>query len=92
MKAVRVVRARPGHHDDWTLQLGDSAIVADAIDVMRRIAPTALDAVAGYAVFGVRVQSATLLRDGDRLELLEALQIDPKDARRRRAAASRGQG
>jgi len=92
VKAVRVVRARPGHHDDWTLQLGDSAIVADAIDVMRRIAPTALDAVAGYAVFGVRVQSATLLRDGDRLELLEALQFDPKDARRRRAAASRGQG
>jgi len=92
VKAVRVVRARPGHHDDWTLQLEDAATVADAVDVMRRTAPAALDAVAGYAVFGVRVQPDTLLRDDDRLELLEALQIDPKDARRRRAAASRGEG
>ncbi|MCD9005619.1 RnfH family protein [Luteimonas sp. XNQY3] len=92
MKAVRVVRARPGHHDDWTLQLDAAATVADAVEAMRQAAPTALDAVAGYAVFGVRVQPAALLRDGDRLELLEALQIDPKDARRRRAAASRGVG
>jgi len=92
VKTVRVVRAWPGHHDDWTLQLDGTATVADAIEVIRQTAPTALDAVAGYAVFGVRVQLATLLRDGDRLELLEALQIDPKDARRRRAAASRGDG
>jgi len=92
VKTVRVVRAWPGHHDDWTLQLDGTATVADAIEVVRQTAPTALDAVAGYAVFGVRVQLATLLRDGDRLELLEALQIDPKDARRRRAAASRGDG
>ena len=27
MKAVRVVRARPGYHDDWTLQLEDAATV-----------------------------------------------------------------
>lgn len=92
MKAVRAVRARPGHHDDWTLQLDDAATVAEAIEAIRQIAPASLDAVAGYAVFGVRVQPTTLLRDGDRLELLEALQIDPKDARRRRAAASRGGG
>jgi len=89
---VRVVRARPGRHEDWTLRLGEAATVADALDVMRRTAPDALDAVAGYAVFGVRVQPESPLRDGDRLELLEALQIDPKDARRRRAAASRGEG
>ena len=91
MKAVRAVRAKPGRYDEWTLQLDDAATVADAIEVVRQTAPTALDAVAGYAVFGVRAQLATLLRDGDRLELLEALQIDPKDARRRRAAASRGE-
>jgi len=87
-----VVRARPGRHEDWTLRLGEAATVADALDVMRQTAPDALDAVAGYAVFGVRVQPGSPLRDGDRLELLEALQIDPKDARRRRAAASRGEG
>ena len=92
MKQVRVVRARPGRHEAWTLQTEDAATVADALDTMRAIAPEALVAVAGYAVFGVRVQLATLLRDGDRLELLEALRVDPKEARRRRAAASRGEG
>ncbi len=39
----------------------------------------------GYAVFGIRATSATVLCDGDRLELLRGLQADPKDARRRRA-------
>lgn len=92
MKSVRVVRAWPGRHDDWTLQLDDAATGADAIELIRQLAPAALDAVAGYAVFGVRIQADALLREGDRLELLEALQIDPKDARRRRAAASRGEG
>ncbi|MDR6990757.1 RnfH family protein [Luteimonas sp. 3794] len=90
MKTVRVVRARPGRHAAWALQLDIDASVADAIVAIRQIAPEALDAVAGYAVFGVRVQPETVLGDGDRLELLEALQTDPKDARRRRAAASRG--
>ena len=37
------------------------------------------------AVFGRRVSDATILHDGDRLELLRALVIDPKQARRRRA-------
>ncbi len=41
--------------------------------------------LAGMAVFGRRVSDATILHDGDRLELLRALVIDPKQARRRRA-------
>ena len=92
MKSVQVVRAWHGHHAHWTLQLDDNATVAQAVDAIRRTAPHVLDAVAGYAVFGVRVQEASQLHDGDRLELLEALQADPKDARRRRAAASRTPG
>jgi putative ubiquitin-RnfH superfamily antitoxin RatB of RatAB toxin-antitoxin module len=38
------------------------------------------------AVFGERVAATDYLRDGDRVELLRSLLIDPKDARRRRAA------
>jgi putative ubiquitin-RnfH superfamily antitoxin RatB of RatAB toxin-antitoxin module len=38
-------------------------------------------------VFGVRATGETVLRDGDRLELLRPLLADPKDARRRRAEA-----
>jgi len=36
-------------------------------------------------VFGRIVQGATVLRDGDRVEIYRPLEIDPKDARRRRA-------
>jgi putative ubiquitin-RnfH superfamily antitoxin RatB of RatAB toxin-antitoxin module len=41
---------------------------------------------AGVAVFGVQVSARTLLHEGDRVELLRPLLIDPKQARRRRAA------
>ncbi len=40
----------------------------------------------GVARFGQRVEGDQDLRDGDRLELLRALQVDPKQARRKRAA------
>lgn len=40
----------------------------------------------GYAIFGERVDGNRRLSDGDRIELLRALLIDPKEARRRRAA------
>ena len=39
----------------------------------------------GLAIFGKAISPATLLRDGDRLELLRPLIADPKQARRRRA-------
>ena len=41
--------------------------------------------VAGVAIFGERVERDARLHDGDRVELLRPLLIDPKDARRRRA-------
>jgi putative ubiquitin-RnfH superfamily antitoxin RatB of RatAB toxin-antitoxin module len=43
------------------------------------------EGVSGYAVFGERVGMDTVLDDGDRLELLQPLLVDPKEARRRRA-------
>lgn len=90
MIGIRAVRAWPGRHEDWALQLQDGACVADALAMLRQLAPAALEGIAGQAVYGVRVQPDARLRDGDRLELLTGLQADPKDARRRRAAASRG--
>lgn len=88
---MRVVRARPGRHVDWTLSLEAQATVAEALAMIGASCPEALEGVVGYAVFGVRVQHSTPLHDGDRLELLEGLKADPNDARRRRAAASRGE-
>ena len=63
------------------LDLPDAATVADAV------AASGFDqaCVDDYAVFGERVAAGDVLRDGDRLELLRPLQIDPKEARRRRA-------
>lgn len=40
------------------------------------------------AIFGRPITPATLLRDGDRVELLRPLLADPKQARRRRAGAT----
>ena len=45
--------------------------------------------LAGMAVFGRRVNDDEVLGDGDRVELLRALAIDPMEARRRRAEAAR---
>jgi hypothetical protein len=46
--------------------------------------------VAGHAIHGERVNLRTVLREGDRLELLGPLLADPKDARRERAKAQAG--
>lgn len=46
-------------------------------------------ALAGMAIFGKRVDAGRPLQAGDRLELLRALAIDPKQARRKRAEAAR---
>lgn len=42
------------------------------------------------AVYGERCDGATLLHDGDRIELLAQLAVNPKLARRRRAQAPAG--
>jgi uncharacterized protein len=40
-------------------------------------------------VFGVHVSPRALLSQGDRLEIYRPLQVDPKEARRNRAARAR---
>jgi putative ubiquitin-RnfH superfamily antitoxin RatB of RatAB toxin-antitoxin module len=45
---------------------------------------------ARIAVFGRAVGLDSALHDGDRIELLRPLAMDPKEARRRRAGARRG--
>ena len=85
---VEVVLALPRRHSTAVLALPDGATVADAV----RASGLPVDGIAGYAVFGERATPATPLRDGDRVELLRPLQADPKDSRRRRAAAQRRPG
>ena len=82
MIAVELVRAWPRRHQSATVELPEGANAGDALDA----AGWALDAeFVGLAVFGQAATPATALHDGDRVELLRGLQLDPKQARRLRA-------
>ena len=81
---IEVVRAWPRRHLAATMVMPAGATVADAIAACG----LPLDGISGQAVFGELVAATQPLRDGDRLELLAPLSIDPKEARRRRAKAS----
>ena len=78
---VEVIRAWPRRHEARMLFLPPFATVADAVAASGMWTAD----VAGYAVFGERVDETHRVREGDRVELLAALQADPKEARRRRA-------
>lgn len=78
---VEVVRAWPRRYEATCLELAEGARVADAIEAAGFAAGTEI----ATAVFGEAVAQTHPLRDGDRIELLRPLLIDPKEARRRRA-------
>ncbi len=78
---VTVLRAWPRGFEQVTLMLPEGATVAVAL-AAGGLEP---DATTACAVFGERVSGAMTLRDGDRIELLRPLLLDPKEARRRRA-------
>jgi putative ubiquitin-RnfH superfamily antitoxin RatB of RatAB toxin-antitoxin module len=81
MIRIEVIRAWPRRHASVTLQLADGATVADALAACG----LPQEGICGHALFGERVGRDAALNDGDRLELLQPLLADPKDARRRRA-------
>lgn len=81
---VQVVRAWPHRHESHWVELPVGATVAEAITA----AGIATTGIAGVAIFGERAHAQQALRAGDRVELLEPLQVDPKNARRERARRS----
>lgn len=78
---VQVIRAWPQRHDSRQVEVPEGATVAEAIAT----AGIPTTGIAGVAIFGERVHAQQVLRDGDRVELLDPLRIDPKHARRVRA-------
>ena len=89
MIEVEVVLALPRACRSVRLRLADGACASEAA----RASGLPREGIDAYAVFGERIAAGAPLRDGDRLELLRPLQIDPKQARRRRAAQSgKGRG
>ena len=82
MMRIEVIRAWPRRHEAMTLALPEGATVADALAAA---ALSQQEAPAALAIHGETVALDQLLRDGDRVELLRPLLLDPKEARRRRA-------
>ncbi|MGV8943993.1 RnfH family protein [Thermomonas sp.] len=85
MIRVELIRAWPSRCEATTVELADDASVGDALAVSGWALGQEL---IGLAVFGVAATPATRLHEGDRVELLRGLQLDPKQARRLRAQRS----
>ena len=84
---VELVMAWPRRHRSLTIELPDDATLGEALE---QAGWAETENVSGYAIFGVNADASSLLHDGDRIELLRPLTIDPKDARRRRAIKPKG--
>ena len=77
---VEVVWALAESQRVVTVELVPGATARDAIRA------SGVDAqYAALGMFGKRIAPETVLKDGDRVELLRPLAADPKEARRRRA-------
>ena len=83
--AVEVVLASPGRTLLKQLTLCAGSSVADAIAAAGLGEDNLLVDPQRLGVFGRRVPPEHVLRDGDRVEIYRVLQVDPKEARRRRA-------
>lgn len=78
---IEVVHARPDGADVVEVRLPAGATVRDAV-LASGIAGVDFSRV---GIFGRKVNADTRLADGDRVEIYRPLEIDPKEARRRRA-------
>lgn len=90
MIKVEVVYALPARQFVEHLELADNATVADALAAVAHTAPfNGLDlAAVPVGIYGEQTTRDTRLRSGDRVEIYRPLIMDPKEARRRRAAGA----
>jgi putative ubiquitin-RnfH superfamily antitoxin RatB of RatAB toxin-antitoxin module len=87
--AVRIAwSGAPGHAEERVLRLPAGATIADAIDAWRRETGSTM-AAEQVGVWGRQQPPATLLADGDRVEIYRPLLIDPMEARRLRQRRQR---
>ena len=86
--AVEIVRAGPGGDTAIHLQLPPDATVGDALHAASvALGIDDIEALADLVgIFGQRCDLRRLVQDGDRIEIYRPLLLDPKAARRLRAA------
>ncbi|MDH4061149.1 MAG: RnfH family protein [Aquincola sp.] len=86
-----VYSAAPRQIERVTLQLCEGATLAEALQasgVLQRHGLAADGLQCG--IWGRQAPPSRALRDGDRVEVYRPLEVDPKEARRRRHAGQRG--
>ncbi len=88
---VDVVYALPDVQHQVRVELPAGATVADALGAAAEHPPfdTLNLATAAVGVFGDRVERDHPLQPGDRVEIYRPLDLDPREARRQRAALDR---
>jgi putative ubiquitin-RnfH superfamily antitoxin RatB of RatAB toxin-antitoxin module len=88
---VRVIYALPDRRHQVTLRIREGATVREALrlsGLQQRFSEIA--EAPKCAVFSRIVAADYVLRDGDRIEILRPLLVDPKDNRRKAAQSLRG--
>jgi putative ubiquitin-RnfH superfamily antitoxin RatB of RatAB toxin-antitoxin module len=88
---VEVIYALPEAVDAVSVNLSTNATLREAVvasGVLERHPEINLEKQA-YGIFGKRAALGARLAPGDRVEIYRPLAIDPKEARRRRAAKKR---
>jgi hypothetical protein len=88
---IEVAYAEPGDQVIVALRVPAGIGARDAVrrsGLLERF-PDIDPAALSVGVFGVRVSPCAPLTQGDRVEIYRPLQVDPKQARRNRAARSR---
>jgi putative ubiquitin-RnfH superfamily antitoxin RatB of RatAB toxin-antitoxin module len=90
---VRVVYALPDQHDTVARQVPRGTSLTEAVTrsgLLRKF-PEAAARPLSCAIYGRAVPLTYELRDGDRIEILRPLLIDPKQSRREAAERSRAE-
>ena len=89
---VELAYADPGREILIGFDVRDGCSVRDCVEDsgLFRLAPELRNARLGFAVFGRHVEPAHTVSQGDRIEVLRPLEIDPREARRSRARRERG--
>lgn len=84
---VELAYAEPAREILIGFDARDGATVLECVERsgLFDLVPALRDARLGFAVFGRRVEPADVLSEGDRIEVLRPLEVDPKEARRLRA-------
>jgi len=84
MRVTLLFAAAPRTVHETTLELAEACTAADALRASGWVERFGDVQALGLAVWGRRCQPDQVLRDGDRLEVLRPLRVDPKVARRER--------